>query len=1263
MTKRTTTLQPYVARVAAEWDLDTPGEQWRQIDGSLLFADISGFTNLSERLARKGRIGAEELTAVLNHVFGKMLDAAYARGGSLLKFGGDALLLQFTSEDHAMQAVASAVEMRAALRDAVNRPTSVGRIKLRMSSGVHSGPIDLFLVGDSHRELIVTGPAASITTQMEGSADAGEIVVSRETKTLIPKDFAGSKKGAGWLLRKRTISHPQSGVDLRRQVDDDDRLQFVPTGLRERLGAGIGDPEHRLATIGFVKFKGVDVLLEEAGPEVVAKELHRLVVAIQKGADREGVTFLASDIDADGGKIILSAGVPISQPDDEGRVLRAARTLLDAPCALSVRVGVNRGHVFSGDVGTEHRRTYTVMGDTVNLAARLMATAEPGMLYASPDVLERATTLFRTEALEPFHVKGKDEPVVAYAVREEVGTREPASLHELPFHGREAELEMLVSIVTTCATAGRGGTMTITGDTGTGKSRLIIEVLARCPGLSTLTIQAEPNGKDNPYWAFRDPMRSMLDIQRATNEEMATRLSARIQAIAPDLGWAVPLLGDLMHIAVEDNDVTSVLDPQFRPQRLADAVAELLDTTETGPLAVLAEDGHWMDDASIQLLRRIGTAAETRPWTVIFTARREDTEFEPIGDEVPLRPINDEAVRAIAIEATQAAPLRPHELDLLVDRSGGNPLFLEQLLSLMRETGSAESLPESLSAVVSTEIDTLPPLTRQLLQYSSVLGRSFNRELLDMFLAPDDVELDEATRKEVDRFLDVHGDRVRFRRAIVQDAAYEGLSFRRRRELHRRAAELVEGLAGKNADGAAEFLALHSANAGIHHKAWHFSRIAGDRAKEAYANVEAAVHYGRALEAASKVPDVPALDVASVWSHLGEVQDLAGRYEEARESFSRALRSSEGDPIVSASLFLRRAEAWYGTGNLTQAKRSLTMGKKALAKSSGRESERALARLEAWEASVAAASGDPIIARGAASNAIERATSTHEKEALARAYTALDWANFVMGTGEPRIGERVVEIYDELGMRNRSVAVLNNLGAFSYFEGDWDTTMEWYRAGVEAAEASGNVVEAAHIRTAIAEVLNNQRRFEEAVPLIEEAERVMRSSRAEASLPFVALQRCRALLGLGDIDNGVLELQRLSAAQLEGGETEWTGDTVIALVTALVDTSRPYEATDWLDRLSADSPDSFEWVLAGVLRVRGRVMVEEGHLPEAAELFNQALEAAVEKGDFFEQVLIREAEAELLGRVEDSPDPTVLEELDQLYERLGVTQRLALLAT
>jgi class 3 adenylate cyclase len=156
-------LVSFVPRLTIEWLRSTPEQRWLEVDGTLAFVDISGFTAMSEQLSSRGKAGAEEVTDVMNATFSALLDEAYALGGGLLKFGGDALLLMYQGDGHAARAARAAFEMRRTLR-AIGRPrTSAGAVQLRMHAGLHTGRFQFFLVGDSHRELLVTGPAASRT--------------------------------------------------------------------------------------------------------------------------------------------------------------------------------------------------------------------------------------------------------------------------------------------------------------------------------------------------------------------------------------------------------------------------------------------------------------------------------------------------------------------------------------------------------------------------------------------------------------------------------------------------------------------------------------------------------------------------------------------------------------------------------------------------------------------------------------------------------------------------------------------------------------------------------------------------------------------------------------------------------------------------------------------------------------------------------------------------------------------------------------------
>ena len=774
---------------------------WASLDATLVFVDLSGFTALSERLAAQGRVGAEELTGVLSRVFGDMLDLVANRGGALLKYGGDALLLVFEGPDHAGQAASAAAEMRSALRTASEIPTSVGRMSLRMSVGIHSGEILLFAAGGSHTELIVAGPAATMVNRMEGTADAGEIVVSSTTKALLPPSAVGRGKGDGWLLRWRKGHVDPCGVPAFHGHAPQSPERFIPTQLRNHLSAGEPEPEHRLGTVVFVEVLDVDTYIAKHGPAAMAETLADLVEEVTTIADDEGVTFLATDVDAGAFKIILVAGVPRTAVDEDGRALRAARRIADVTTPLGIKIGVNHGHVFSGEIGTHHRSTYTIMGDTVNLAARLMAAASRGEILASPGVVDASRTVFATEEIEPFHVKGKEKPVRAFRVGSEIGTRERVIDAEGPFVGRVEERERLTALFEQL-TSGSGSSVQVVGPTGIGKTRLVNEVVAEF-GTDPFEVRAEPYGAANPYRPFRDPVRALLGVERGPNEAMEIDLLEGIRAAAPKLLPFAPLVADIAHIEMEPTEATRSIDGRFRAQRTADVFVDLLVASASKPLVVVAEDAHWADAASRGLIDRLAEAVEDHPWLVIVTSREPDGRDRALV----LSPLDRAECISFVHDMTETAPLRPDVVDAIAERSGGNPLFLTELVEIAKETGDVSSLPTSLDEVIGSQVDGLEPLPRRVLQYVSVLGRSFRTAVARDLIATQGIRLDDATRRTLEGFLEEDGpDRLQFRHALVRDIAYEGLSYRKRRELHLRAAALVRRVAGNDPESFADIL-------------------------------------------------------------------------------------------------------------------------------------------------------------------------------------------------------------------------------------------------------------------------------------------------------------------------------------------------------------------------------------------------------------------------------------------------------------------------
>jgi class 3 adenylate cyclase/predicted ATPase len=1238
------TLARYVPRISAEWDLDTPGARLRLTDASLVFVDISGFTNLSERLARKGRIGAEELTEVLNRAFGAMLDLAYARGGSLLKFGGDALLLMFQSDDHPVQAACAAVEMRSALRAAAMIPTSVGRVPLRMSVGVHSGPIHLFRVGSLHNELVVTGPGASRTTQMEGAAQAGQIFVSPETAARLPRGAAAPTSpdtvDAPWRLRWRRAPVAGRGLIPRRHVSDDSVASCLPVVLSTHLREGLSEFEHRVAVVGFVKFKGVDALMASEGADAVAASLEEVVRVTQEAADREGVVFLASDIDDDGGKLILVSGVPANQADDEGRMLRAVRHIADHEGVLDKKIGVNRGHVFAGTVGASYRATYTVMGDTVNLAARLMAAAPPGAIYATAPVLERSRTRFEAEAVPPFMVKGKLAPVHAFAVGADAGDRRGAEDEdEAPFVGRSAEFGVLVDTITRAA-SGDAQAVEVVGDTGMGKSRLVREAIAAA-ALTTFVVRGEPTGTNTPYRAFREPLRALLGIERDAQPVMAAALRSAVAAVDTGLAEYVPLLAAVASIDAGSNPTVDAIDARFRPGRTADVLIRLLDALLPAPRAIVVEDAQWTDAVSDYLLERLVGAASANSWTVITSRRSGNIGFVPANAVlVGVPPLPDSAVRDIVVRSLDDIPLRPHEIDAIVARAAGSPLFAGELIGVVRNTRSIEDMPDSLEAAVNAEIDRLESLPRALLRHAAVLGLRFRPSLLGAVLADSDIALDATALDGLDEFLERDGpDSARFRQAVLREAAYAGLPYRRRRELHLRAGDTIEELALHNGgvDRDAAILSFHFAAGGDHERTWRYARMAGAAAQTAYANVDAAAQYRRALDAARRIEDLDENEVVTTWTALGDVLDQAGMLTEALDAYRRASRLVREDPLAQTKTMLLRKRAWVHdrAGAFSAALRELTVAERLVAGIEGDDAANERVAIRRVRAGVRISLGQGRAALDLAEQVATEAERLGNTFELAKSYQVIDIAHVMLGEIEQAVlGPRSVALYERLGETELFAAAVCNQGAVAYWLGRWDEAIDCYRRAEQAYSKLGDVVYAAITESNIGELLVSRGEYDEATQLLRNAARTHRAVGHTDGALFDEIQLGRLAIGVGDFDDAIAMLTKVRDEANEVRLPVYAVEASVHLGSALVAAGRSEDALATIDETEAAASEEASAFAPALHLTRARALAALGDLVAAEAAATSGIAKAREMGTLYELgllLLLRADVAQQLG--------------------------------
>ena len=624
---------------------------------------------------------------------------------------------------------------------------------------------------------------------MEGLAGAGQILVSPETAAMLPRSCLGAQLGTGVLLARSPAGAEWAAAEEGTMPSEQAIAACLPAMVRPHLLGGHAAPEHRTASVAFLQFTGLDRMIADRGAEDVAGRLDELVRVVQDASDRYEVCFLDSDISADGGKIRLSAGAPRAVGDDEERMLLALRQIIEADPPLPVQAGVNRGPVFTGEVGPDYRRWYAVMGDTVNLAARVMGKAPAGRLYATRDVLRHARVRFSQTEVGPFKVKGKARPVQAWDVGSPMRSAGDAGRPTRAAAGRpRSELERLDAAIAD-ARRGAGSVLELVGETGSGKSRLLAEARKLGEGMAVLRSTCEVVTRETPYFAWRELLRQLLGVEwDDPAERVRERLEAEVRDNHPELLPWLALIAIVVDVEVPASTEVGPARAR-RPRREAARGRAAVPGTGAGRADDRRGRARPFDGRGVRRpVRGAGAGARVlvldrarRPVRTRPAARRCRAGRRPGSSWGPL-PAED--VRTLALSTPEAAQVPPHVVELAVERSGGSPEFLLDLLAAAA-AGDRDELPESVGAATMARIDALDPPDRAVVRRAAVLGINFHpRRLADVLAADEALPEDGFWDRLSGVFAREADGHVRFKRPAIQEVAYASLPFKLRRELH-----------------------------------------------------------------------------------------------------------------------------------------------------------------------------------------------------------------------------------------------------------------------------------------------------------------------------------------------------------------------------------------------------------------------------------------------------------------------------------------------
>jgi class 3 adenylate cyclase/tetratricopeptide (TPR) repeat protein len=909
-------------------------------EAAVLMADISGFTRLAETLAQHPS-GEEALSRILNSYFGHLIALVEAHGGDVIKFAGDALVAVWPAdtaeEDLPTLCLRASLCALAIQASRWQSPLQAGdHLSLRV--GVGAGEVLLARIGGlNHRwEVLFAGSAVEQLGAVLPQGSPGEVVLAPQAWQLIADEGVAKplREGAIHLLalRRRLPPRPLNPQPL--LASDEATLQgFLPEAVLDRVRAEQGGwlAELRKVTVLFINLPGLsrDTTLDSA------QETAGMLQAV---LERYEGTINKLSLDEKGVSLVAVLGLPpLAHEDDALRGVRAALEIQEslAGRGLSCAIGLSTGRAFCGEIGNARRREYTIIGDIVNTAARLMQAAPEDILCDAATFQEaREGTAFGPPST--LMLKGRAAPLEVYRP---VGKfRRRVSLQRTALVGRDAEEATIRERLAALHARGEGGVLVLEAEAGLGKSQLAAIALreAQALGLSAYMGLGESIEKGTPYHAWQPIFTQLFQLEAGTRgsapltqplartEAWRKRVYTRLQP-DPEAMRLAPLLNSVLPLDLPDNEITMQLSGELRISNTRDLLFRVLHMATAGaPMLLVLEDAHWLDSASWALVAR--TSQFLPNALILLTSRPLDgdpnDDYRRILDapkttRMHLERLAPDAIRTIVCQRLGVESLPEKVAELITRKAEGHPFFSEQLAYALRDSGTlriadgtcvlapdapdldALDLPDTVQGVITSRIDRLSPSEQLTLKVASVIGRTFP---LDLLRAVHPIEADRRTLPECLRALEAldlvvtTNGACQFKHALTQEVVYNLMLFSQRQQLHQEVAVWLERRYVTDLTPYYPALAHHWRRAELPQKAVIYLGRAGEQALENGAYEEAARFLQDALAYARKAPEQDAVQQATWSRELAEAFYGLGRAEDCRQILEEML-ASLGFPI------------------------------------------------------------------------------------------------------------------------------------------------------------------------------------------------------------------------------------------------------------------------------------------------------------------------------------------------------------------------------
>ncbi len=905
-----------------------------RVQGTALFADISGFTPLTETLAREmgPQRGSEEITRHLNQVYDAVIAEVHGQGGSVIGFSGDAITCWF-DQDNGLRAAASGLAMQQAMDRFANVVTPSGQtVALAIKTSIACGPARRFLVGDPEHWLVeaLAGQTLDRLAQVDHLAQAGDVLLDSATVAALGNQV----RTAFWRENQQTGQSYAVITGLNQSPPPsawpplaDDAIHHAiarpwllpPVYQRLRRGLGQFLAELRPAVSLFMSFAGIDYDRDPGA----GRKLDQFVRQVQEILAQYEGNLIQLTIGDKGSYLYAAFGAPVAHEDDTLRAASTALALrelaLRTDYVTEARLGIDQGRMRTGAYGSSTMRTYGVLGNAANMAARLMQAAEPFQILVSDSVVQSIGDALAWESLGLIRVKGRSEPMAIHCLAAARPRQTLRSLFEAsqqtPLVGRDQELALVTEKIGQAA-AGHGQVVGFTGQAGMGKSRLVAEVvrLVDAQGWQRYGCECSSYGTNTTYHAWFSIWWHFFELDPSwTLAAQIEALTRQLDQIDPALTPRLPLLGAALNLPIPDNDLTASFDAKLRKASLEALLVECLRArSQQAPILLISENCQWLDPLSYDLLEVIARAIVNMPVLLLLAYRPPELAYllEPRisglahyidRDLAPFTPQEAESLITYKLNRDfgGAVSVPPELIALITERSGGNPFYIDELLTYLQAEGidpqdqhalAQLDLPTSLQSLILSRLDQLSDSPRITLKVASVIGRSFEATTLWGFYPPlggaEQVKGNLTRLEQADLAFQEAPEPdliYAFRQVLTREVSYESLPFATRAILHEQLGQFIETAYSHQLDQQLDRLAYHYGASLNEAKKREYLLKAARRAQQVYANAAAIDYYQRTL------PLLADAEKPNVLLDLGRVLELVGRWDDAKAAYEQAL--------------------------------------------------------------------------------------------------------------------------------------------------------------------------------------------------------------------------------------------------------------------------------------------------------------------------------------------------------------------------------------